>query len=318
MNQQQFHDAVMNKVHVSNTLILLAKQYLVAQQEILINTEQALEGFTKIHARLKPQEIIITDRPTEEHINETAQYLSYGLAFCEAVWSLVNTGYFYGSLDRHYNFRPDLSYKQVWLNQYSTTSISFNQASTLIPLVIRTHFSKRKTDNDDFILFDPMLFVAGIGDNLHIDVKEALQDAIACFQNELYRPTVTLLGKAVEGAWAELGISLYTYASNDIKDADKLILKLKNETNFMQRIQQVVKLYEGKSDLFSALIKRVSVNQLKEISHWSDVVRDSRNAIHFGFVSTIPNSYDKTAVLLMSAASHLRTLYKLKDLAQAR
>jgi hypothetical protein len=316
MNEHRFHNEVMNKVYVSGSIILLAKQYLIAQQPALIDTQQALERFAEIHARPNPQEIVFTDTPTDDQINQTAQYLSYGLAFCEAVWSLVHTGYFYGSLDRHHNFRPVMRYIQVWPNQSSTTSVTFNDVPTLIPLIVRVNYSKRIIDSPEFVLFDPELFVTGIGDNLHPDVQEALQDAIVCFQHELYRPTVTLLGKAVEGAWVELGIALCTSASDQLKDADRLIEKLKNETNFMSRVQQVVKLYEGRPDLFAALIKRVSITQIKEISYWSDVVRDSRNAIHFGVMPTIPNSYDKTMVLLMSATSQLRTLYKLKSYAE--
>ncbi|OME55209.1 hypothetical protein [Paenibacillus odorifer] len=85
----------------------------------------------------------------------------------------------------------------------------------------------------------------------------------------------------------------------------------------MNRVQQVVKLYEGRHDLFGELIKesKVSIPMIKEILYWSDVVRDSRNAIHFGVESAFPNTYEKTVVLLMSASSNLKTLYKLKGIA---
>lgn len=246
-----------------------------------------------------------------------AQYISYGLAFCEAVWAMVHSGYFYASQDRQHNFRPVIRSTEEWSNQSSTVQIDFREVSMMIPFLLRVNFSKRDQDKPEYVLFNPELYVAGIGSNLHRDVQEALGDAIACFQNELYRPTVTLLGKAVEGAWVELGISLYTFAGKDLKDPDKLIDKLRNETNFMNRVQQVVKLYEGRHDLFGELIKesKVSIPMIKEIFYWSDVVRDSRNAIHFGVESAFPNTYEKTVVLLMSASSNLKTLYKLKGIA---
>ncbi|UQZ35817.1 hypothetical protein C2I18_21165 [Paenibacillus sp. PK3_47] len=316
INGNKFSDQVMSKVHVNNSIILLAKQFLVTQESI-VDTEQNLGRFIQFYARPCPEEIVYSEAPTEEQINQMAQYISYGLAYCEAVWSLVHSGFFIGSQDRSYNFNPHIRTKQVWSNQTSIYTINFNEASTLIPLLLKVNFSKRDQDKPEYVLFNPELYVAGIGSNLHRDVQEALGDAIACFQNELYRPTVTMLGKAVEGAWVELGISLYTYAGKGLKDPDKLIDKLRNETNFMNRVQQVVKLYEGRHDLFGELIKesKVSIPMIKEIFYWSDVVRDSRNAIHFGVESAFPNTYEKTVVLLMSASSNLKTLYKLKGIA---
>ncbi|OME50906.1 hypothetical protein BSK59_21450 [Paenibacillus odorifer] len=313
MSGSKFSVEVMDKVHVTNPIILLAKQFLVTQ-DFTVVVEEALERFIHLYARPCPEEIVYSGSPTDEQINQMSQYISYGLAFCEAVWSLVHNGYFYASQDRQYTFRPFIRTKEVWSNQTSTTTVEFNEVSTMTPFLLRVNLSIRNKDNPEYVLFNPELYVAGIGSNLHRDVQEALGDAIACFQNELYRPTVTLLGKAVEGAWVELGISLYTFAGKDLKDPDKLIDKLRNETNFMNRVQQVVKLYEGRHDLFGELIKesKVSIPMIKEIFYWSDVVRDSRNAIHFGVESAFPNTYEKTVVLLMSASSNLKTLYKLK------
>lgn len=136
----------------------------------------------------------------------------------------------------------------------------------------------------------------------------------------MYRPAVTLLGKAVEGAWTELGIALYKYAEGQINDMEKLIEKLQNETHYMKRIQSVVRHFGSREDIYRPLVREsgITLHILQEISFWSDVVRDARNAIHFGVTPIIPNTYEKLAVLLMSAASHLKTIYMFKEYADAQ
>lgn len=56
---------------------------------------------------------------------------------------------------------------------------------------------------------------------------------------------------------------------------------------------------------------------LKTVATWSDSVRDSRNTIHFGVASAIPNSYEKLTALLIGAVPMVRTLYQVKSAANS-
>jgi hypothetical protein len=318
MIRQQFQQNVLQLIDVNNSIILQAKKYLVSLNDVVIDTNDTLKKFVSICGKPNLETISFTNSPTQTQIEQTAQYISFGYAFCEAVWSLIHNGYFTGTMDQQpYSFTPVFRFEHVYNNGSSTDSVSFNGVSTPRLLIIMP--SKRKKVSNEFVLFDPELYASGIGRNLHTDVQSALEDTIRCFLQELYRPAVTLLGKAVEGAWVELGIALYVYAKNEITDVDKQIDKLKSDTIFMNRIQSVVKLFENRQDIYGSIAKAsgVKIQLLKEISFWSDVVRDSRNAIHFGVTPIIPNTYEKVAVLLMSAASHLKTLYKLKEHAES-
>jgi hypothetical protein len=318
MIRQQFQQNVLQLVDVNHSVVLQAKTYLVSLNDVVIDTNDALNRFIKLCGRPNPGTISFSDSPSQTQIEYTAQYISLGYAFCEAVWSLIHNGYIIGTMDQQpYSFTPEFRFEHVRHNGSSTDSVTFNGIFTPRLLIIMP--SKRKKERSEFILFDPDLFVSGIGNNLHADVQSALEDAIRCFLQELYRPAVTLLGKAVEGAWVELGLALYEYAGSQINDLDRQTDKLKGSTNFMDRIHTVVKLYESRQDIYGVIARDsgVKTQLLKEISFWSDVVRDSRNAIHFGVNPIIPNTYEKVAVLLMSAASHLKTLYKLKEQADA-
>lgn len=314
-----FQEKVNELIGVSSPVIMQAKRYLTSLNEVSVETEKALTEFLRINGKDSSDTITFTDSPTQLQIEQTAERLSFSYAFCEAVWALIHSGYFIETLDpQSYYLTPQFKLHHVHNNGSNMEQISFNGMSSPRFLIIAP--SKRNRTSEEFVLFDPELYASRIGNNLHSEVQSALEDTIRCFLMELYRPAVTLLGKAVEGAWVELGIALYSYADEQVNDAEKQIDRLKNETNFMKRIQSVTRLFE-KQEIFGVVSNNsgVRLNHLREISIWSDVIRDSRNAIHFGVDSILPNNYEKVAVLLMSAASHLKTLYALKaqaDLAQ--
>jgi hypothetical protein len=46
---------------------------------------------------------------------------------------------------------------------------------------------------------------------------------------------------------------------------------------------------------------------------WSDQVREARNVLHWGASPTLPNTYEKTAVLLMDAVSELTALHDVRN-----
>ncbi|NQU96088.1 MAG: hypothetical protein HQ548_00400 [Chloroflexi bacterium] len=57
----------------------------------------------------------------------------------------------------------------------------------------------------------------------------------------------------------------------------------------------------------------VSTTNLNETADWTDSVRTARNAIHFGVRPTVPNTYEKAAVMLLLAIDHLPRLYAIRN-----
>lgn len=78
-----------------------------------------------------------------------------------------------------------------------------------------------------------------------------------------------------------------------------------------------MELYE-KQDVFREVRERsqIGVQILRDVSVWSNVVRDSRNAIHYWAEPASENSFEKTASLLMAAAPSLRTIYSIRRAAE--
>jgi hypothetical protein len=132
-----------------------------------------------------------------------------------------------------------------------------------------------------------------------------------------------MLGTASEGAWIELGLSLIKVASTSTalsKDAlDKITEELKSPyTSVLQKLEAIAKLYERK-DIFSEVMKQSGYNHrhLAQVLNWSNVIRDARNAIHYGAGAASENTYEKVAALLLGVPLNLRILYSIRRAAEA-
>jgi hypothetical protein len=149
--------------------------------------------------------------------------------------------------------------------------------------------------------------------NIHPEVEESLREAVRCFRHELYIACLAMLGKASEGAWTELGLKLaQAISSGSPVNGKKTEKKLDPRYAIGKRITETLQLYEQK-DVFGTLQKEsgVSIQDLRTAAVWSDVVRESRNSVHYRDYPSMPNTYEKVAALLIGAVPHLRLLYRI-------
>lgn len=79
----------------------------------------------------------------------------------------------------------------------------------------------------------------------------------------------------------------------------------------------IVDLYH-KQDIFGEVAKRsgISHRYLGQVLNWSNIVRDSRNAVHYGADPATQNTYEKVAALLIGAVPNIRTLYTIREAAE--
>jgi hypothetical protein len=152
--------------------------------------------------------------------------------------------------------------------------------------------------------------------NMHRDISDAFREAVKCFRYELFTSAITMLGKASEGAWLELGGSLITAVPQDQEHKfrkQKAQLEDPMEGT-LKKIKAVITVYE-QQDVFETIARAsgIRLEELRSVAIWSDAVRDSRNTIHFGVHPSTPNTYEKVSALLIGAVPHIRVLYRLKD-----
>ena len=94
-----------------------------------------------------------------------------------------------------------------------------------------------------------------------------------------------------------------------MKDDDRSIAK---------KITDVRDFY-SRRDLLGTVIRQAGVRpeELGSVIVWADVVREARNAIHFGAVPAIANTYEKVVVLFLDGAKNLSLMYTIKRAADS-
>jgi hypothetical protein len=153
---------------------------------------------------------------------------------------------------------------------------------------------------------------------MHREVSAAFREAVQCFRYELFTAAVTMLGKASEGAWLELGASLLASvpAGQESRFGKQKAVLEDPMIGTFRKIQAVLAIYDPQ-DVFRSVEQAsgIKLQELRSVAVWSDAVRDSRNTIHFGVAAATPNTYEKIAALLIGAVSNVRVLYRLKEAA---
>lgn len=265
-----------------------------------------------------PEHVVLVGVELETVVRSIAAYVSGTVAFSEAVIELVDSGV----------FRRQGGENKIHLNVgYSTIgpggsgergTMQFPEFEMTMPdQVTRARWNERAA-----VLADGDLYVREVGiPDLNPGISEALREAARCLRLDLMLPAVAMLGSASEGAWSELGSALAAIAPADPK-AVKLSETIDSEFDGVaKKVSAVIGFYENR-DILGALWSRSTRDRLRGVGVWSDLVRDGRNALHWGASAAVPNTYEKVATLMLAAVPNLRLLYDVRraalDAAAAR
>ncbi|KZE67995.1 hypothetical protein AWM68_17645 [Fictibacillus phosphorivorans] len=319
MYDNEVYNLIKKNILVDRHKIIVAKNYILEQDTVVIEIENLLNKFTSSQGYPMITTFVIHESvPLEEQVQQASGFISWYIAFSQAILELIHNNYLLVTNQQLYPYNGlQINWTTV-VPGYGGRSASWNftEYIVLIPSQVKKSFTQL---NNNFTLFDVDLFISKLEiDNAHPDVIEAIIDTITCFKKELYRPTLTMLGKAVEGAWIELGISLLNYAINQNIDEEKnnqLLERLMGPDSFAFKVSKVIDLYSSHyKDWFKPVKVDTNIipSQLAEIKIWTDVVREARNAIHFGAKVNSDNNYEKTAIILLASISHFKTIYSLK------
>ncbi|MHA6261507.1 hypothetical protein ACXYMX_16730 [Sporosarcina sp. CAU 1771] len=310
--QKKVEERIRKSINVNRHKVIIAKSFLMNYESEVIETLNVLEEFTVSQGFPKPKEIVIHQSvDIDEQVIKTSKYIAYKIAFLESVMELIHSNLLI-SLDTN-SSAPDgrIGWTTVIPGQGGTSS-GWNFADLGFPIPNRVRKSRNNTSTN-FTLFEPDLFIEHLDiKNADAEIIEALNDSIDCFKQGLYRPSLAMLGKAVEGAWIELGISLYKYVISQgiSKDKnEKHINSLKGQISFVKKVELVTNLYtiHHKDWLdFISTETDVKTFELREAQSWTDLVRESRNAIHFGVKPSVENNYEKNSMMLLASVKYFK------------
>lgn len=309
MEKEQLIAQIENLVHVTYQQVIFAKNYFLTEfnTDALNRADRHIKTHTMINKLLEASDARMPDYISnvdfEQKLKAVVKSIEWTIAGCEAIWSLFSANLLFPAKNGEKLIVPinNLGYS------FHMSGHIIEWKNLSIAIWEKIQFS-RSISTEMQILSDPDLFLHTLNIlNIHHDVEEALREAVRCFRHELYLASLTMLGRAVEGSWIEMGLKLANINSAG-KSLEKILLD--QFVGIGKKINKICDFYGNTDKTFRENVN-VNINDLIFVSTWSDVVRDSRNSIHYGAISSIPNNYEKIASLLIGAVPYLRLLYKI-------
>jgi len=303
MQQEEIAKQVRDKVEVTEQMVVVAKSHVV--ENFHHSTDRLISSV------ISSQQIPSLDSP--KSFDDYSNYISWHNATVEAIWGLIASGIIIPASSDFIRVRDTLPYS---VTRGNTTH---SGGMRIEGLLLKTYDSFRKkpsgvTEND-FVLSNSDIYLSKMNTGVlseHIDSD--LRECIACFRSELYLASLTMLGRAVEGAWINLGHALSKAATNEAtKDSIRKLMNNENQS-LSKKMNTVLSSYK-KKDEFQSVWEASGVysRNLDEIHGWSDTVRDARNSIHWGATPVIPNNYEKIAIYLMCAIPNVNAIAKIVE-----
>jgi len=316
MDTHQALTLLESQIRVTSQQVMVAKGHIV--NHFRPDTSEVIQSLLKAMEATAPDKLVIhLTVGTEESIKSLAQTLSWTLAGCEAIWGLISSGLLFPASSDLRSFLPNVSWTTVVQGSGSTGGLRLDHFSLLVPNSIQLPPSISRGERQTLSDHDLFLHALEIP-TIDREVEESLREAVCCFKHELFLSCLTMLGRASEGAWIELGLKLCSITpSTATINAKKIREKLEDPfVGIGKKIQETAQLYQ-RTDIFENIHKSSGVKpqDLNNAIVWADAVRESRNSVHYGAESSMPNTYEKIAALLIGAVPHFRLLYRIRGAA---
>jgi hypothetical protein len=315
VNPEQAKAELIRGVRVTTQMVTYAKAYMLKHHAPDV-TALITSLLKNVDAR-KPESIVIHQSvDTSGMISAAANYFSWRLAACEAIWGLISSNCLIPASSDHYDESNYFSWTTVIPGSGGQSS-GWHLDQFSLPVPRKVLLKPSGIYEKDAPLSDPDLYLHEMSiDGMGKDIEDSLRESVQCFKHELYLGSLALLGRASEGAWIELGLALArTVPESAAVNGQKLRESMEDQfVGIGKKIAEVLKMYERR-DIFGEYYKSSGYkpSDLKSVVVWSDAVRESRNSIHYGAKPAMSNSYEKVAALLIGAVANFRVIYSIID-----
>lgn len=314
LSDEQIRGIVKNRIAVDHQKIAICKGLLL--KNFTPHTDTMIASALRELGFPRPTALVLkTDQDQTTDVERLADYFSWSICAVEAVWALVHTNVLLPG-DTSLNGIPTtIQISQVSGGGSSTGSEDFTSILK-IPGYPQT-LMRSHCQAEGYLLSDPDLFLQALQPNAPAgDVAEALRECIRCFRADLYLACAVMLGKASEGIWIELGKALVdALPKAEQPKRAKLRADLDNTVrpSLAAKLREIESLYATSQRELAHLgtAAMVSLDQFRLAFQWADMVRDSRNIVHYGSQPNIPNNYTNVSTLLLGGSTHLRNLLAL-------
>ncbi|MCC7420008.1 MAG: hypothetical protein IT428_07005 [Planctomycetaceae bacterium] len=246
----------------------------------------------------EPREIATNAANCDELLANAARAYSLRASFYQAVWEMSVSGHLIVTGDAEL-WAPQVTYR----TSHGAGGIEIPKAPNPKPA---TYLHLKSPDDTPR---DPDVFLKGVNcSTLHSGIREAIEQALGCFRRGLYMPATAMLAAGAEAAWTECGTEVARHLSNSKLDA----IMTDSYASISKKVAETRKALEhGDAKTLLKTAGRTSAN-IDEAHVWTTVLRDRRNALHWGKAKSFVADHSETASLLMGAPLHLATLEAIR------
>lgn len=233
----------------------------------------------------------------EEHLSSVARAYSIRKAFYQALFELSSCGEIIFTRELT-EWKPNLMYRTA----RGAGGIELKTSSPR-----PTRFERLAIP--DGIPSDPDIFLEGV-DSKHLlpGIHEAIEQSIVCFRKGLYMPATAMLAAAAEATWTECGIAV----AKNLSDPKLDTLFGDQYQSISKKVSELRKAFEQPNA--KALLKTAgqTIAKINDAEVWTTVLRDRRNALHWGKAKSFIADHSETATLLIAAPLHIGTLEAIR------
>jgi hypothetical protein len=316
MNEQKIRQQIISLVVVTRQDIAIAKTFIL--NHFSPESSKLMRRFLEhVQAQSPDQFVVHESVDAEPQIRQVASFLSWRLAFSEALWGLIGQALIFPARSSFYEDEVYQQWTTVVRNSGGQSAgWRFDEYRVALPSTISLAPSLQ--GNKPSPLSDGDLYLTELGiPDLPSDVEDALRQAVLCFRQELYLPAVAMVGLASEGSWIELGLALLQANPTDGRLTPEKRQQTREQltspfTSILRKMEMIVDLYKRQDIYANVASKSHKPQDLGIVLNWSNIVRDSRNALHYGTDPSSRNTYEKVAALLLGANQNLKVIYSVR------
>lgn len=312
MNGEEIKRRVQQAIEVAPQMIVLAKTKVLAETQTGVRgTEDLIAIVLEQHGCMRPLRVDVrSGEDTSDNIAACARSASWREATTSAVWGLIADGLL---------IPADVLSEGRTCVHWSIQSNGGSSGSTFYLALpgfpaqvgpLRTARTGQGTLLSSGDIYLEHLNAPG----MHKEIQDATRECVACFRRGLFAGSVALLGKVSEGAWIQLGEALVDKmpCASSSEIANQRDVLANSQTGPMRKIKAVKELLLRQEYQHVREATGFGAGVFEQAVQWSDLVRGSRNSIHFGATPTVPNTYESVGVLLMAGQQHLGFLYRIR------
>jgi hypothetical protein len=302
----QIEQLIRAGVAVDAQLLLLAKSHLV--EHSTGEARSQTDAFLSSLNLRQPDPIVVHPTvDTEAAITVLVRSLSAKIALGEAVWALIGAGILVPRSSGLTTPQMHVGWTTVIPGSGGTSS-GWNFEDLAVPFPERFSLAPSRSAMGTH-LTDGDLYLATLDEEVHPLVAEAIRDGVRSLRADLYLPALAMLAKAAEGLWTLFAAGLAAAAPTDAKAGGLGRDVEGGHLHFAQLVDRTTELY-ARQDLYReiALTSGASLADVRAVREWTEVVRDSRNVLHFTAATPVPITYEKAAALFLGAVPNFRVL----------